>query len=296
MSGMIRTDKQLCPTAAPEWFRQALENPGVSRYVQVNGCRIHYLAWGWAQDDKPALVFVHGYRAHARWWDFIAPFFARDYRIVALDLSGMGDSGHREHYDPMIYVEDILAVMRDAGMSDATVVGHSFGGGRVLRACVEAPQLIRHAIVIDSFTLFERATHHAPPPPPVVRPYDDLATALPRFRLVPDQPEKLPFIMEYVARHSLREQGGKWVWKFDPALPARALDPEEYKLLGGIMTRVDVLYGEQSAVVSDLLAKRLVETLSNGRGPVEIPQGFHHVMFAQPLALVSTLRALLARP
>ena len=56
-----------------------------------SGCRIRTLRWG--ARDRPGVVLVHGGAAHAHWWVSIAPHLARDYAVVALDLSGHGDSG-----------------------------------------------------------------------------------------------------------------------------------------------------------------------------------------------------------
>src|SRR6185436_17827458 len=73
---------------APAWFSRAIQTPIEERFIIVAGCRIHYLLWGKA--GSPGLILVHGGFAHAHWWDFIAPLFAQDYRVAALDLSGMG--------------------------------------------------------------------------------------------------------------------------------------------------------------------------------------------------------------
>ncbi|GIT39274.1 MAG: hypothetical protein Ct9H300mP8_04700 [Gammaproteobacteria bacterium] len=37
-------------------------------------------------------VLIHGSNAHLEWWRFVAPFLADQFRVVALDLSGNGDS------------------------------------------------------------------------------------------------------------------------------------------------------------------------------------------------------------
>ncbi|PWK91919.1 pimeloyl-ACP methyl ester carboxylesterase [Fulvimonas soli] len=282
--------------SVPEWFSRAVGRAGHSSFVEIDGAPVHYLSWGLdGPGDRPAIVFVHGYRAHARWWDFIAPFFADDYRVVALDLSGMGDSGHRDHYDGMTFVRDILGVIRHAGLGASTIVGHSFGGARVLRACVEAPELASRLIVIDSYVRFGDApVPGGAPPRRHAPPYPDLASALQRFRLMPAQPVVLPYVEDYVARQSLRQVDGGWQWKFDRGLPAIVLVPDEYKLLSRIEVPVDFVYGEGSCVVDDALARRVLASFRRGRGPVVIPDGYHHVMLSQPLALVAALRSLLA--
>ena len=78
----------------PDWFRWAISHPGQSQFVMVAGCRIHYLHWGRepARPGERGLLFVHGGGAHSHWWSYIAPYFTRDFRVAAIDLSGMGDS------------------------------------------------------------------------------------------------------------------------------------------------------------------------------------------------------------
>ena len=43
-------------------------------------------------------MLVHGGAAHSRWWDHIAPMLTEGWRVVAVDLSGHGDSDRRDHY------------------------------------------------------------------------------------------------------------------------------------------------------------------------------------------------------
>ena len=93
---------------APDWFRQALAVPVTEEVVEVDGCPIHYLAWG--PTGHRGLVFVHGGGAHAHWWTYVAASFAPDLRVVAIDLSGHGDSGHRDVYDFEQWTDEVMAV------------------------------------------------------------------------------------------------------------------------------------------------------------------------------------------
>ena len=83
-------------TPKPEWFENAVGMAPTSHRVTVEDCPIHYLLWGPETSEKPGLLFVHGGAAHAQWWSFIAPFFAEDRPVAAIDLSGMGESGRRD--------------------------------------------------------------------------------------------------------------------------------------------------------------------------------------------------------
>jgi pimeloyl-ACP methyl ester carboxylesterase len=125
-------------------------------------------------------------------------------------------------------------------------------------------------------------------------PYPDFETARSRFRLNPVQPVADLRMLEHLARHSVRTRDGLWQWKFDPDLQGSFIqDPRS--LLRRIGIPLDVIYGEQSSVMTRERAAACVAALPHGRGPVAIPAARHHMMFDHPVALVATLRALLAQ-
>ena len=82
---------------APDWFHRAIKQQPESRRVNVKGCPIHYLLWQPLDgaEDPAGLLFLHGGGAHAYWWGHIAPFFRTDFRVAAMDISGMGTNGEQ---------------------------------------------------------------------------------------------------------------------------------------------------------------------------------------------------------
>jgi len=151
-------------------------------------------------------------------------------------------------------------------------------------------------IAIDSYAVFKGGQHPtAPPGLRGDRVYPDLASALNRYRLLPEQSHVEPWALAHIARHSVREVPGGWAWKFDPLMPSGPDHEEDGdELLARVRCPVHYVYGAESAIVDAALARRIVRTLPAGRGPIEIPGGCHHLMFDQPVALIATLRALLA--
>lgn len=291
---------------APAWFRDALRSDPEVGCVDVAGCEIAYLAWG--DRVQPTLVLVHGGAAHARWWSSLAPLLATEHRVVALDLSGHGDSGRRERYGAERWAEEVLAVAEAGGGSGRpVVVGHSMGGFVAIVAAANHGKRLAGAIVVDS---------------PVKRPdpeseegrggrmfrgpktYPDLDTAVEHFHLVPPQPLSNPWLMDAIARTSLREVAGGYTWKFDPELFTRrfgAFRPSEFgPQLQRASCRVAVVNGARSEVVDDDTRAYMAELLAGSPAAragvpfVEIPEAYHHVMIDQPLALVTALRAVLA--
>lgn len=288
-------DKRVGEPPPSTWLSRALALPGISKFTDADGVPIHYLEWG-AAGVVPSLLFIPGYRAHARWWDCIAPLFAHRFHVVVMELSGMGDSGHRAAYPPECFVSDIAAVVKATRMQQPIGIGHSYGGARLLRACSEFPRLFGRAIVVDSYMHFvEEGPLPEYPRIGSRRPYPDLAAACVRFRLSPEQAFVDQALADYVALGSLRETVGGWTWKFDSELPGGG--PTELNgadVLAQVSVGVDYIYGEHSLVVNAARAQRICAALPRARQPIEIPDAHHHVMFDQPVALISVLQALLA--
>lgn len=281
----------------PPWLLRAVSAPTTSHFVTCDGTRLHYRCWNADDSAKPVLLFAHGYKAHSHWWDFIAPYFIDHFRVVAMDFAGMGRSGRRSQYTVESFTRDMTGIL-DSGLGPATVVGHSYGGVRTLRACADRPDLIRHAVILDSRVHFpdvDRAAHGR-----AVGhrgwssgSYDRIRA---RYRLIPEQPLPIHDTFEHVAFHSIAHCEDGWRWCFDPALPAAPIEPDGGLVLDRIEVPVDYVYGETSTVVEPWRAERIAARLRLCRGPIGIPESHHHLMLDQPLALIAVLRALLVNP
>src|SRR3954470_5605496 len=79
------------------------------RFVTVNGIRLHYLDWG--SPDKPPFIMLHGISRVAHQFDHLAPAFALNHHVIAIDMRGHGDSGWSPEgaYVVEDYVKDLEA-------------------------------------------------------------------------------------------------------------------------------------------------------------------------------------------
>jgi pimeloyl-ACP methyl ester carboxylesterase len=281
--------------SAPSWFTKAIAHVPRDHVVRVKGCDIHYLEWG--DGDRPGLVLVHGGAAHAHWWSFIAPQLARQYHVAAVDLSGHGDSGRRPVYAIETWADEVMACAQDCGMSSMpVVVGHSMGGLVTIAAANLYGEELSGGIVVDSPVRRpdpeseegERGRMFRNP-----KTYRDLELAVEHFHLQPAQPCENEFIIDFIARRSLRPADGGWVWKFDPRVFLRQRQGiDDY--LAEVRCRIAVLKGEYSDLVTPDVQDYIDELLGRNSPIVEIPEAHHHVPLDQPLALVAALRAILA--
>jgi pimeloyl-ACP methyl ester carboxylesterase len=279
----------------PKWFTDAVSAPVEDRTVEVDGVPIHYLDWG--TKGLPGLVLVHGGAAHAEWWSFLGPFFTSRWHVIALDLSGHGNSGRRPAYTHATWSDEVMAVCEEAGFAEPPiVVGHSLGGGVTVMTSVRFGDRLAGAVIVDSPVRrrdpeSEEARKGRAFRFPRV--YADLPSALERFRLIPAQPCDNDYIIDHIARRSLRQTERGWEWKFDPLALQHDLAPVS-EHIRSIRSRVAVLRGEHSVVVPPDTADYLHELLGRNAPVVSIPDSHHHLIIDQPLAFVASLRTLLA--
>jgi pimeloyl-ACP methyl ester carboxylesterase len=121
-----------------------------------------------------------------------------------------------------------------------------------------------------------------------------MAAALGRFRLLPPQTCDNLYLLDWVARHSLKETGGGFSWKFDPAIWRDFSIGDIAARLKATKCRIAVFRGEHSILLPPQIGEYMFNLLGRSAPVVEIPQAQHHVMLDQPLAFVAALRALLA--
>jgi pimeloyl-ACP methyl ester carboxylesterase len=278
---------------APAWFHAALAAPREEDEVVVDGCPVHYVRWG--DRDCPGIVLVHGGAAHAHWWDHVAPFLSPACNVVAIDLSGHGDSGRRDRYPTSTWADEIVAVAEHAGITGRPVViAHSMGGWVAITAAAEHGEALDGIVVLDSPVRVRAPEEEAAAEGAAFGPkrvYPSLDAALARFRTVPDQPTSLPYVLDHVARTSVRKVEGGWTWKFDPKIFDRPVPTGE--LLRQVRCRVALFRSEHGLVTPDIGAY-MYEQLGRLAPVVEVPFAYHHVMLDQPIPLVTGLRTLLA--
>jgi pimeloyl-ACP methyl ester carboxylesterase len=274
------------------WFSTALAAPVTVGQVTVGGVPITFRSWGVASPS--GLVLVHGGAAHAHWWDHIGPLLAHDRRVVALDLSGHGDSGRRDHYTLDGWADEVLAVARAAGITDPPIiVGHSMGGFVALRAAGLFGSGLEGIVVIDSpvqdITPEEQAARESRAFGPL-RVYPTREAAIARFHPMPDQ-ATLPYVLDHVASTSIRAVEGGWSWKFDPAVFGRSRGA--LTLLRHLDCRVALFFAEHG-IVPPTTTELMYDKLGQLAPVIEIPAAGHHVMLDQPIALVTGIRTLLS--
>jgi pimeloyl-ACP methyl ester carboxylesterase len=283
---------------APTWFTRALAVPRGDLVVDVAGCPIHALTFG--TPGTRGLVFVHGGGAHAHWWTHVAATFADEFRVVCVDLSGHGESGHRSTYSLELWTDEVMALARAAAIAGPpVVVGHSMGGFVTIGTAARHGNGVSGAIVCDSPVTEpdpEIASYRLKEAFGRPRIYPTMEDALTHFRTVPAQDHYLDYVMDHVAHHSVRPVDGGLQWKFDRDVFAQfggGMRSVALPYLSRVRCRFAVLRSEHGLVTPDI-GRFMYEELGRVTPVIEIPEAGHHAMLDQPLILLTALRTLLA--
>jgi pimeloyl-ACP methyl ester carboxylesterase len=279
--------------AAPTWFRDALGAPGSPHHVEVEGRRVTYQAWG---DGDRLIALVHGRAANAHWWDHIAPLLATDSsgrdpsRVIAVDLSGHGDSEHRARYDLSQWAREIGAAINaekaasQRRLRDTVVIGHSMGSTVALMAAGLGLDGLSGVAALDSPV---GVPHRRAESSPRQKCYPTRQDIEARFRVLPDDPTANEFIIRYLATRAVRQlDTGQWTWKTD----ARAMAPavvEPAHVARVVIPTLLVVPERGIATAASTAALR--DRVSAPTRVIGIPNSGHHVLVDQPLALVAVL-------
>lgn len=103
----------------------------MSTITAKDGTELYYKDWG----EGPVVTFSHGWPLNADAWDGQMLFLAQNgFRVIAHDRRGHGRSSQASSANDMNgYADDLAAVIEALDLREATLVGHSTGGGEVAR-------------------------------------------------------------------------------------------------------------------------------------------------------------------
>jgi pimeloyl-ACP methyl ester carboxylesterase len=125
----------------------------VDKAISADENAIHYQVQG---QGKPALIFIHGWCCDRSYWDAQLPYFAQKYEVVAIDLTGHGESGlDRKEWTMGAFGEDVVAVVNKLNLDQVVLVGHSMGGPVILEVARRMPKRVIGLVGVDTLQNFE---------------------------------------------------------------------------------------------------------------------------------------------
>jgi pimeloyl-ACP methyl ester carboxylesterase len=117
------------------------------KYLDLHGERIAYLDEG----SGEAIVLLHGLAGSSETWRSLIGPLSRKYRVVAPDLLGHGNSTKpRTDYSLGALSVLVRDVLDELGITRATFVGHSLGGGIAMQFVYQHPDYVQRLVLINS--------------------------------------------------------------------------------------------------------------------------------------------------
>ncbi len=142
-----------------EWekHREAVFHSDFSRFIEVDGVRMHYQEVGEA--DAPPMILIHGFAASNLVWSKVFLELAElGYRVIAPDLPGYGYSDKPRHLDYTIasQAQMVFSFLRRLGIDRPVLVGSSYG------AAIAATIALDHAAMVEKLVLVGAVTNNKP--------------------------------------------------------------------------------------------------------------------------------------
>jgi pimeloyl-ACP methyl ester carboxylesterase len=117
------------------------------KFLDLHGDRVAYHDEG----EGEALLLIHGMAGSSETWRSVLPRLAKWYRVVAPDLLGHGQSDKpRGDYSLGAFAVWLRDLLDELGVTQATVVGHSLGGGVAMQFVYQHPDYCRRLVLISS--------------------------------------------------------------------------------------------------------------------------------------------------
>jgi pimeloyl-ACP methyl ester carboxylesterase len=117
------------------------------RHVSIHGHEVGFRMEG----DGPVVLLIHGIAGSSNVWRDVMPELARSYTVIAPDLIGHGQSAKPiGDYSLGAYASGLRDLLRVLGLTRATVVGQSFGGGVAMQLSYQHPGCCERLVLVDS--------------------------------------------------------------------------------------------------------------------------------------------------
>ncbi|MGK7872432.1 MAG: alpha/beta fold hydrolase [Xenococcaceae cyanobacterium] len=125
-----------------------LEGSWTQDFITTNGVNLHYVTQG----EGPLMLMLHGFPEFWYSWRHQIPEFAKDYKVVALDLRGYNDSDKPKDLAAYVMrelIKDVEGAIEELGYESCVLVGHDWGGAIAWNFAYEHPDMVDKLIVMN---------------------------------------------------------------------------------------------------------------------------------------------------
>jgi 2-(acetamidomethylene)succinate hydrolase len=258
-----------------------------------------------SRGEGSPVVFVHGFSNDRFVWEDLARGLPESFRPICYDLRGHGDSGWslESRYHLLDHARDLAEIFEALSLERAVLVGHSMGGNIATLFASLHPERARALALVDAGPAlgqdaWRRASGDVSDQ---ARAYDSVAEYRKLLGLA--YPLGAGAALDRLARTSLTQRrDGRFEPKLDPLLlelqgsedQLRKTESLLWDALAKLRCPVLLARGERSAMLPELVARKMVDRVIADARLAQIPNAGHAVMFDNGPALRAELEAFLA--
>ena len=272
----------------------------IDELIELRGLRFHYRDWTSQQVNAPDLVLLHGYTGHCRSWDAFAKVMSKQYRVLALDQRGHGETewARADQYGTMELVADLDAFVSALRLESFVLLGLSMGGMVAIAYAGTRPAQLERLVIVDIAPEIAaegiRNIQHSVARSDV---FDTVEEAFRRARVDnPIPPEGHHY--DRVRASLMRTDEGKWTYRYDRALRdpgnqrLRLAVEEGWDSVASFNVPTLLIRGEHSPLLSRDVADKFVSIAKNSQ-LVEVPGSGHPVPLDKPEGFLDAIQTFL---
>ncbi|WP_350559223.1 alpha/beta fold hydrolase [Psychrobacter sp. CAL346-MNA-CIBAN-0220] len=219
-------------------------------HIQINDTSIYYEDSAPDDKHKPVMVFAHGLLWSTRMYDKQVAHFQDQYRCIAFDFRGQGQSQiTKSGYDMDTLTEDAIALLKALNINKCHFVGLSMGGFIAQRIAIKYPEMLLSLILLE--------TSADPEDPKTAPKYRKLTTAIRWLGMKRVSKKVMPIMFgsSFLEDKSRKAEGKEWLahmqanHKFGVTKATMGVIERKgvYEQLGDITTPTLIIVGDEDA-------------------------------------------------
>lgn len=105
------------------------------------------------EGEGETLLFIHGLSDNLLYWEVLASFLKKDYRILRVDLRGHGESPlGSDEISVDVYSDDLKSLLDELDINNVNIIGFSLGGSVALDFAIKHPDMVSSLVLMSTFS------------------------------------------------------------------------------------------------------------------------------------------------
>lgn len=268
--------------------------------ICLHGLRFHFREWPCPKAEAEDLVLLHGFTGHARSWDAFAQAMSADYRVLALDQRGHGETewAAPDQYGTTHMVADLEAFVAALGLHRFVLLGLSMGGNVAIHYAGKQPAALDRLVIVDIgpeivTSGLDRINQGVRAKDRFSSPEEAFAAARAVNSVPPEAHHR-----QRVMNNLMRLENGTWTFRYDRALRdphnprQRPSAAEGWQAVARIAVPTLLIRGELSDILAPEHAARMARDIADCQ-LVEVRGSGHAVPLDQPDGFLKAVREFL---